>query len=237
MMKSMLLCGLLAIAAPALAGESPNVESTCLATTSGNCLTQLASGPTATKTPSSAYSYSFWVKPTRTNKGWSSALQAVDASMPPIELAASEMSVAAKDGGPPVHARHRNPAVWFYPGSTRLHIRSGTRASWNDGRRDPTPTLRLSKWTHVAVVHSGGRLSVFYDGNQVATGASPGPVGAGGPIYAGDPWSAMGGAELSGFSATSTALSAAQVKAAAKVQPVSAPETKATAAPSKLMVK
>lgn len=39
------------------------------------------------------------------------------------------------DGGPALLLK-RNPGVWLYPGSLRLHVRSGTHTNWNDGK-DP----------------------------------------------------------------------------------------------------
>jgi len=86
-----------------------------------------------------AYTYVFWVNPTTIHQGWSNIFHKGDADS------------------------QRNLAIWFYPNSFRLHIRSGTRSSWNDGL-DPASSLPQGTWTHVAVVHAHGSMEVFYNG-------------------------------------------------------------------------
>lgn len=60
----------------------------------------------------------------------------------------------------------RNPAVWFIPGTLRLHIRSGRKGNWNDGI-NPSPQLPLNKYTHVEVIVNEGNMIVKYDGKIV----------------------------------------------------------------------
>ena len=86
-----------------------------------------------------AYSFSFWVKVTRVNKGWTLVFQ---------------------------RSERRALGVWVVPGSTRLHIRCHTQRSWNDGG-DPAPPLGLNSWTHVSVSVFYGSWVVLYNGRVV----------------------------------------------------------------------
>jgi len=53
---------------------------------------------------------------------------------------------------------HRSYASWFV---FRLHIRSATPNSWNDGAQpDPETPLPMEAWTHVAFAHSEGLFAV-----------------------------------------------------------------------------
>jgi len=88
---------------------------------------------------SHAVSFTFWLRLDEKRNGWTNVFQ---------------------------RSGSRSIAVFVYHQSTRLHIRSATRRSWNDGG-DPTPQLKLGKWTHIAVVHFSGYFAVYYDGKQV----------------------------------------------------------------------
>jgi len=90
-----------------------------------------------------AYTWTFWVRPISVNKEWANLFHKGDADA------------------------QRNIAVWFYPGTTRLHIRSGTRSSWNDGL-DPVSALPMQTWTHVTIVHMHSRMEVYF--NAVSQG-------------------------------------------------------------------
>lgn len=63
----------------------------------------------------------------------------------------------------------RNPGIWFYPGNTRLHIRTSSVSNWNDGvDTPPHEALAFGKWSHVAVAVRSGDMRVFVDGELVA---------------------------------------------------------------------
>jgi len=110
-----------------------------------------------------AYTYVFWIKPEGINPGWSNVIHKGSA-----------------DGT-------RNPAIFFYPGQTRLHIRSGTKDSWNDGG-DPDVQLPMNQWTHVTVIHMHSRMEVFYNGKSVLKEWKWQPISNDGPFYASNPW-------------------------------------------------
>jgi len=113
--------------------------------------------------PTFAYSFALWLKPLARVDGWANIFHKGDQDM------------------------NRNPAMWFWPDSTRLHIRSGTRSGWDDGL-DPKQDLPLDEWTHVAVIHHHGRLEVFYNGKSVAKDWRFQPTQNNGQMRLSDQW-------------------------------------------------
>lgn len=109
------------------------------------------------------FSLMFWVRPEGLNNGWSNILHK-----------------GAADN-------QRNPAIWFYPGQTRLHIRSGTRNDWNNGA-DPNGDLPMWCWTHVTVIHANREMIIYYNGTQVLRQGSLEPLANNGDLYASNPW-------------------------------------------------
>jgi len=121
-----------------------------------------------------AYSYTFWIKPTGTNGGWSNVFHKGDVDS------------------------QRNLAIWLYPGSTRLHIRSGTRSGWNDGL-DPGSALPMNQWTHVAVVHYHGHMEVFYNAVSQGKEWKWQPNSNTGALRVSNPWYPAASCQLSDF--------------------------------------
>ena len=84
--------------------------------------------------------------------------------------------------------RERGPAVFMYPKSTRLHVRTSTNKSWNDGC-DAKTQLALNKWSHVYVQFAPGTAWVYINGK----GSSRCKIGNKltlnkGDLYLGSPW-------------------------------------------------
>jgi len=89
--------------------------------------------------------YEFWIKPLKTSKNWTSILQKGD------------------DQG------DRAPAVFFYPGSFKLQVKSATATNWNDGPlKDAKVHLEAKKWSHVAFTHRLGEFKLYVNGQVVA---------------------------------------------------------------------
>jgi len=63
----------------------------------------------------------------------------------------------------------RIPAVWFYPGNLRLHIRDGSAADGNDGC-DPEDQLPLNEDTTVLLQIRANVLAVYYNGELKCQG-------------------------------------------------------------------
>lgn len=57
----------------------------------------------------------------------------------------------------------RRPAVWLFPRDNRLHVRVGTRRSWNDGC-NTAYRLPVNRYSHVAVTTGRGYLRVYVNG-------------------------------------------------------------------------
>jgi len=110
-----------------------------------------------------AYSYVFWLKPEGTTDSWSNIFHKGEADS------------------------QRNAAVWFYPGTFKLHIRSGTRSSYNDGL-DPASALPANVWTHVAVVHAHSFMEVFYNGLSQGREWKWQPNANAGTLKVSNPW-------------------------------------------------
>jgi hypothetical protein len=60
----------------------------------------------------------------------------------------------------------RAPAVFVFPGSTRLHIRFTTTTEWNDGF-DPAPLLALHRKYKINIQALGRRIVIKYDDQVV----------------------------------------------------------------------
>jgi len=88
----------------------------------------------------------------------------------------------------------RTPAIWFFPRSTRLHIRCGTKSSGNFGH-DPPHLLRAHSNTTVVVTCKGNRMTVQLSGSYTYNWSGaidsrrPGSDGwVTGTFYVTDPW-------------------------------------------------
>lgn len=65
----------------------------------------------------------------------------------------------------------RTPGIWFYTGSTRMHIRQAHSTNGNAGC-DPTTSLTQNAWTTVRVTLDGSTLTVSYNGVSQCTDTS-----------------------------------------------------------------
>lgn len=127
--------------------------------------------------PSSAggYGWAFWISPTGTVSGWTSLLH----------RGASNTA--------------RSPSVYFYPNSTRLHVRTSSSSTWNDGS-DPVPSLPIEEWTHVVIDYAGTELRIFFDGVPVVSETLGTVVTDDGkPLYFSNPWADSAPALVSGL--------------------------------------
>jgi hypothetical protein len=70
-------------------------------------------------------------------------------------------------------ARSRMIGIWFIPGTTLLHVRTGTNLSWNAGV-DPTASLPLNVATVVKIEAYGQTVRISYNNNEVASAVLPG---------------------------------------------------------------
>jgi hypothetical protein len=138
--------------------------------------------------------WSFWMRPTGIDSQWTNLLHVGDANT------------------------ERNPAVWFYPGQTRLQVRWGSDASWNDGA-DPVSQLPMNDWTHVAIRASDTRLDVYYDGvRQIARGGS-GWRSSVGTLFTSDPWFRSANVEVQGLEVACGAVPDEEIQRAAELEP------------------
>jgi hypothetical protein len=83
------------------------------------------------------YSLSVELIPKSTSSGWTNALRLMD-----------------KDTNADGLARSRMLAIFIWPGTTNLHVRTGTDVDWNEGV-DPTPALPLNVATTVRIETAG----------------------------------------------------------------------------------
>jgi hypothetical protein len=82
----------------------------------------------------------------------------------------------------------RIPAVWFYPGTLRLHIRDGSQADGNHGC-DPEEELPLNTPTTVRVDMTAGGMEVFYNGISKCSAEGRDRTNFDNiQIYSSDPW-------------------------------------------------
>jgi len=147
--------------------------------------------------------YAFWVKPMGVQRTWSNLFQ---------------------KGSSPV-ARH--PGAWFYPGSTRIHIRSGTRTPrtsrdinpYTNYGCDPSRPLTMGKWSFVAFTHRKGSLKVYVGTRKgklrraCEIHNAPAPVPNFGSLRAGNPWDRTAKAVLADFRVYNRALSRRSLRA------------------------
>jgi len=82
----------------------------------------------------------------------------------------------------------RIPGVWFYAGTTRLHIRDGHAGDGNAGC-DPEEQLPLNEWTTVRMDMTAGGMEVFYNGVSKCTQEGRDRSAFNNiQVYAADPW-------------------------------------------------
>jgi len=109
------------------------------------------------------WAYMFWIKPLGLVTDWSSILHHGNTDS------------------------DRNPSVLFYPGSSRLHIRSGSPENWNGGF-DPSNPLPMKAWSHIALVHTQAGFSVYLNGVSLGQDNNSGPLQKAGNLYCSSPW-------------------------------------------------
>ena len=102
------------------------------------------------------WTLSFQITPQAISPGWTNVLWLMDKD-------------TNADGLP----RSRMIAIWFYGGTTRLHVRTGTDVSWNAGV-DPTATLPLNAATVVKVEAFGQTVRISFNNNEVQSAVLPG---------------------------------------------------------------
>lgn len=115
------------------------------------------------------YSYMFWVRPLSVRGGWANLFHKGQDNV------------------------NRNPAIWFYPGSTQLHVRTGTNPwpDWGNGGNhgcDPGYQLPMNQWTHVTLIHDGTGIKVYLNAFIACQSDCNGPVANRGPLIGVDPW-------------------------------------------------
>merc|ERR1712072_737886 len=91
----------------------------------------------------------------------------------------------------------RVPAVWFYPGNLRLHIRDGSANNGNNGC-DPEEQLVVDQTTTIRLEIRGFFMSVYYDDVLMceAARADGRTVHENAQIFLADPWHAVANAEV-----------------------------------------
>jgi len=95
-------------------------------------------------------------------------------------------------------ASDRNPAIWMFSNSYRLHVRQGRKGHVNDGC-DPREQLRHNRWTRVKVALRRTRMQVFFNNRLVCNGPAYKDAihpQSGMKVYAADPWYPAAGAQL-----------------------------------------
>ncbi len=102
------------------------------------------------------WTLSFQITPQATSPGWANVLWLMDKD-------------TNADGLP----RSRMIGIWFWPGTTKLHVRTGTDVSWNAGV-DPTATLPLNVATVVKIEAIGQTVRISFNNNEVASDVLPG---------------------------------------------------------------
>jgi len=112
---------------------------------------------------SGVYTYMLWVKALNRVGGWGNIFHK-----------------GANDG-------QRNPAVWLWPNSLTLYVRSGNRQGGDNGCNSGAHVV-IGEWTHIAVVHDGTGIYVYQNGFQICQNPTSGPIENTGPLYVSDPW-------------------------------------------------
>lgn len=126
------------------------------------------------------YSYMFWVKPLSIKGNWANLFHKGQDNV------------------------NRNPAIWFYPGSTQLHVRTGVNPwpDWGNGGNhgcDPSFNLPLNVWTHITLVHNGQGIKVYINAFIGCQSDCNGPVANIGPLVSVDPWHDLPDAFMADF--------------------------------------
>jgi len=139
--------------------------------------------------PSDHITYMFWVKPLAVVANWSSLLHKGD------------------------EQGDRSPAVFFYPGSFRLQVKSATATNWNDGpSSDPKEHLEAKKWSHVAFTHRMGMFKLYINGVVVAKNLQiDAPKNNLAALFAGSPYYDAADAELADVRYFTRVLTAKEV--------------------------
>jgi len=131
-------------------------------------------------TTASEYDLTFDIRPQRKVSGWANIIH------------------FTKRGANYGRADDRNPAIWFFSNSYRLHVRQGRKGHVNDGC-DPRQHLAHNRWTRVKVSLRKAGIKVFFNGRNVCNGPAYKdaihPV-KGVRVYAADPWYRAAGAQL-----------------------------------------
>merc|ERR1712072_1208879 len=86
--------------------------------------------------------------------------------------------------------KERIPALFFFPGQTRLHIRVSRLGAANSGC-DPSLHLPINRWTQVKIVVAGHFFKVFYNGRLVCSKGNyykKWPAKSRMKVYTADPW-------------------------------------------------
>jgi len=138
------------------------------------------------------YTYMFWLRPKELISRWASILHKGQADV------------------------NRNPAVWFYPASYRIRVRSGTEQAptlENAGNTgcDPETPLEQNKWQHIAFTHQAGALKVFVDGREVCAADIAAPASNTGDLYVSNPWAETALAEMADLRVLSHILSPEEI--------------------------
>jgi len=111
------------------------------------------------------YTWMFWVKPEGTVSGWSNILHFGNSDW------------------------ERSIAVWFWPGSTTLHMVSGQAWHWNMNlNAGPLP---VGQWTHVMLTHRQGHYAAYFNNKLVAQYEGwwvMEPFYRTASLFLGDPW-------------------------------------------------
>lgn len=115
--------------------------------------------------PTGNYRVSFTIRPTSIVSGWANILHVSNGG----------------DGS-------RAPGIWFWPGTTRLHIRLGDSTDRNWGV-DPSTTCPIGVATPVSIVANDASITVTI-GTTVLNYTQPSrrPTGNGYKVYLSDPW-------------------------------------------------
>ncbi len=102
------------------------------------------------------WTLSFQITPLGISSGWTNVLLLMD-----------------KDTNADALPRSRMIGIWFWPGTTKLHVRTGTDVDWNAGV-DPTATLPLNAATVVKIEAFGQTVRITFNNNEVASDVLPG---------------------------------------------------------------
>lgn len=131
--------------------------------------TLAASSPSNVEVPPS-YDLEFYINPSGFQDHWASIVH---------------YSRNAKDGSDP---GDRMPAIWFHPGTTRLHVRIGSATEWSWGI-DATGALPLNTFAKINIRAQGRVVKLFINDEENAAGTAPSdrPFGPA-KFYRSNPW-------------------------------------------------